>query len=136
MAFAVPESERPARDRLRERLVELGAVALQGGLYVSADDIDAHLRPSIAELGIARYVAHLSTPDLDVGGVTDPARIAAGLRDLAATQDAWQRFVDDLDRRLVDARRGVPARADELSLLTGLGPVLGADRPAGRPSGR
>ncbi|MET9605130.1 PaaX family transcriptional regulator C-terminal domain-containing protein [Streptomyces sp. NPDC006512] len=78
-AFAVPESARTARDALRDTLTALGAAPVQGGLYVTPNDIGAYVRARAAELGVSDGLTCLSSRDLTVGGTTDPVALAARL---------------------------------------------------------
>lgn len=91
-AFEVPERQRAARDTLRSLLVELFAAPLGGGLYVSPWPLRMWIGDTIAELEISDRVTHLTTEHLDVGGLVDPAEIAARLwpvDDLAAAYDSF-----------------------------------------------
>ncbi|MFE5494732.1 PaaX family transcriptional regulator C-terminal domain-containing protein [Streptomyces virginiae] len=110
-AFAVPESRRPARDALRDRLLALGAAPLQGGLYVTANDIGAYLTPAAAELGVASAITTLTSSDLCVGGTSDPKELAASLWPLeeiaARYQDLAALATDRLAR--VEAALGAAA---------------------------
>lgn len=78
VAFAVPESVRPARDAMRDAIVRLGGAAIQGGLYVSPNDWDSEIADAAGQLAIAEHVTTLTTTDLTVGGTVEP-RAAAGL---------------------------------------------------------
>ncbi|WP_329624770.1 transcriptional regulator [Streptomyces sp. NBC_01255] len=104
-AFAVPESERAARDALRDTLLHLGAAPLQGGLYVCAHPIEPLVEARAGELRVAASVTSLTSTDLDVGGVVDPPALAAALWPLdgiAARHDELAAFarscLDRLDR--------------------------------------
>src|SRR4029453_4906188 len=55
-AFAIPESERAARDAFRERLRVLGGAAIQGGLYVSPHHWEAEVAVAAKELGVEGFV--------------------------------------------------------------------------------
>ncbi|MFG2990878.1 PaaX family transcriptional regulator C-terminal domain-containing protein [Streptomyces sp. NPDC048257] len=78
-AFAVPESARAARDALRDALTGLGAAPVQGGLYVTPNDIGPYVRAHAAELGLSEALSCLSTRDLTVGGTSDPRALAERL---------------------------------------------------------
>ena len=78
VAFAVPESVRPARDAMRDAIVRLGGAAIQGGLYVSPNDWGSEIADAAGQLAIAEHVTTLTTTDLTVGGTVEP-RAAAGL---------------------------------------------------------
>ncbi|MFE7548235.1 PaaX family transcriptional regulator C-terminal domain-containing protein [Streptomyces gardneri] len=78
-AFAVPESERAARDALRDTLLHLGAAPVQGGLYVSANPIEPLVEAQARHLGVHASVTCLTSTDLRVGEVVDPVALAAAL---------------------------------------------------------
>ncbi|MFE4620485.1 PaaX family transcriptional regulator C-terminal domain-containing protein [Streptomyces sp. NPDC056747] len=93
-AFAVPESERPARDALRDTLLHLGAAPLQGGLYACAHPIEPLVEARAHELGIAAAVTSLTSTDLCVGGVVDPPALAAALWPLDAIAARHEELAD------------------------------------------
>lgn len=106
VAFAVPEDRRAARDALRDRIVALGGVAVQGGFYVSPHDWLTDVLDTAAELGVAHQVTTATTDDLRVGDESDPRRLARRL---------WN--LDDLARRyedFVERYRGVPAALEAM----------------------
>ena len=74
LAITVPERERTIRDTVRRSLLELGAVAVSTGLYVSPHDLVPELpdapRPSLTTA---------TTSDLCVQGVVSPREIAEAL---------------------------------------------------------
>lgn len=78
-AFAVPESARASRDALRDALTGLGAAPVQGGLYVTPNDVGPWVRPRAAELGLSEALTCLSTRDLAVGGTAGPRDLAQRL---------------------------------------------------------
>ncbi|MFF8838031.1 PaaX family transcriptional regulator C-terminal domain-containing protein [Streptomyces sp. NPDC015130] len=105
-AFAVPETERAARDALRDTLLHLGAAPLQGGLYVCAHPIGPLVEARAGELGIATSLTCLTSTDLRVGGVAGAPALAASLwplDEIAARHEALAAFarscLDRLDRR-------------------------------------
>ncbi|WP_218009785.1 PaaX family transcriptional regulator C-terminal domain-containing protein [Actinomadura kijaniata] len=112
VAFAVPETERAARDALRETIVHLGGAPLQGGLYVAANAWEDLVGAAAGRLGVDAHVTYLTSTDLRVGGVSDPVGLAArlwplddlaeGHRRLAATARAH------LDRLRGDATPSEP----------------------------
>jgi phenylacetic acid degradation operon negative regulatory protein len=114
VAFAIPESRRAARDRFRLRLRSMGGAQMQGGLYVSPHPWEPAVRSEAAELGVKQLVIAASSPDLEVGGIRDPRRIA---RVLWPVDELAQRY-----RAFLEAYRGVTpmleslrARGDSLS---------------------
>ncbi|MFB7586167.1 PaaX family transcriptional regulator C-terminal domain-containing protein [Streptomyces sp. NPDC056169] len=124
-AFAVPESERAARDALRDTLLHLGAAPLHGGLYACAHPIGPLVEARARELGVAAAVTSLTSTDLRVGGVVDPPALAAALWPLdgiAARHDE----LADFARSCLD-RLGRPeplASAERLSLAVRLAAVF------------
>lgn len=94
VAFAVPESNRAARDVLRERIRELGGAPIQGGLYVSPHAWNRDVRRVAADLGVADNLTLATTDDLEIGGERDPRQIAAMLWPIDEVGTAYERFVD------------------------------------------
>lgn len=94
VAFAVPESNRAARDGLRERIRELGGAPIQGGLYVSPHAWNEDVRRVAADLGVADNLTLATTDDLEIGGERDPRRIAAMLWAIDEVGTAYERFVE------------------------------------------
>lgn len=91
-AFAIPESRRTTRDALRDTLLHLGAAPLQGGLYVTAnpvtDIVEAHAR----HLGVLDSLTFLTSTDLRIGTVADPATLAAELWPLEEIAARYERL--------------------------------------------
>ncbi len=94
VAFAVPEVNRASRDALRDRLRDLGGAPIQGGLYVSPHGWQADVREVAAQLGVADNLTLATTDELEVGGETDPRRLAAMLWPIDEVSTAYERFVD------------------------------------------
>ncbi|MEV6597899.1 PaaX family transcriptional regulator C-terminal domain-containing protein [Actinoplanes sp. NPDC051346] len=89
-AFAIPESARAARDTLRDTILRLGAAAVQGGLYVTANPVAPSVEAAARHLGVLGSVTFLTSRDLRVGDHRDPAALAGTLwplEDLAARYD-------------------------------------------------
>lgn len=104
-AFAVPESERAARDALRDTLLHLGAAPLQGGLYACAHPIEPLVEARAEHLGVVASLTCLTSTDLRVGGVAGAPALAASLwplDEIAARHDTLAAFarscLDRLDR--------------------------------------
>lgn len=130
-AFEVPERQRAARDTLRSLLVDLFAAPLGGGLYVSPWPLRMWIGDTIAELGIADRVTHLTTDHLDVGGLAAPAPIAARLwpvDDLAEAYDAfvatWEPVVADPPADEAAAVRAAFGASAEIEAVLRRDPVL------------
>lgn len=92
-AFAVPESERAARDAFRERLRLLGGAAIQGGLYVSPHAWEPRVAAAAKELRIEGMVTLATTRDLAVGGVAEPRELARRLWRLDEVSARYEAFV-------------------------------------------
>ncbi|MFD3659155.1 PaaX family transcriptional regulator C-terminal domain-containing protein [Streptomyces sp. NPDC058659] len=135
-AFAVPESERAARDALRDTLLHLGAAPLHGGLYVCAHPIEPLVEARAEELGVAASLTCLTSTDLSIGGVAEPRALAASLWPLdgiAARHDALAAFAGSCLERLERLERGDrpdrPERSDRLEGTDGPDGPDGPDRP-------
>ncbi|MFF0390751.1 PaaX family transcriptional regulator C-terminal domain-containing protein [Kitasatospora sp. NPDC004615] len=76
-AFAVPEARRAVRDALRETLLHLGAAPVQGGLYVAANPIGELVEARARQLDALDSVTFLTSTDLRIGDLTDPAQLTA-----------------------------------------------------------
>lgn len=100
VGFAVPETARAARDAFRDALTRLGGAAVQGGLYVAANDWDELVLAEAARLGVAAGVTLASSRDLAVGGIREPRALAARLWDLDAIAARWQRVAEVATARL------------------------------------
>ncbi|MEU4834528.1 PaaX family transcriptional regulator C-terminal domain-containing protein [Streptosporangium sp. NPDC023615] len=136
-AFAVPESARAARDALRDALTGLGAAPVQGGLYVTPNAIGPYVRARAAELGVPEALTCLTTRDLEVGGATDPAAVAARLWPLPAIAARYEALhtlaAADAPRAAGDTRgtgaAGAGTGAREAGTgLAGAGGAGGGDR--------
>jgi len=130
-AFAVPEDRRAARDRLRDRLLEIGGAVITNGLYVSAHPWTAHVRGVAGDLGVAGCLSQASTVDLDVGGVTTPRELARSLWPIDELAAEYRTFVRDhqpvLDR--LERLREQRGRIDDAAFVPGtLTMVLAFDR--------
>jgi len=89
VAFAVPESRRPARDAFRDRLLALGGAAVQGGLYVSPHPWHKDTQAEADRLGLGELVAVATTDDLQIGGERDPREL---VRHLWPIEDLARRY--------------------------------------------
>jgi phenylacetic acid degradation operon negative regulatory protein len=107
-AFAVPEARRAARDGLRDRLLVLGAAAIQGGLYVAPHPWDDDVRQEAKRLGLEEHLTLASTDELEVGGVRDPRKLATALWPLERVAARYERFIaahEDVPAQLEERRR-------------------------------
>lgn len=92
-AFAVPEAQRGARDAFRDRLLDLGGAAIQGGLYVSPHPWEADVRREALRLGVGAHLTLSSTDDLEVAGVRSGRELAARLWPLDEVAARYEAFV-------------------------------------------
>jgi phenylacetic acid degradation operon negative regulatory protein len=93
VAFAIPESQRSARDAFRDHLLALGGAAVQPGLYVSPHRWQDEILAEADRLGIAEHVSVMSTDDLAVAGVRDPRAIVARLWPLDELAERYRAFI-------------------------------------------
>ncbi|MFE3192926.1 PaaX family transcriptional regulator C-terminal domain-containing protein [Nocardia sp. NPDC059240] len=112
-AFAVPESQRTARDGLRDAIVGLGGAPIQGGLYVSVHAWEDRIRSAAAGLGVAGQLTTATTGDLEVGGVTAVRALAARLWPLERLAAGHERLLASAEHTL----RTLPS-ADPTECLT------------------
>ena len=94
VAFAIPESRRTARDRLRDRLIDFGGAAVSNGLYVSAHAWEKDVRAEAERLDVAAHVTLAAADELEVGGRLGPRELAAALWSIDELAVSYQRFVD------------------------------------------
>ncbi|MBG0815542.1 PaaX family transcriptional regulator C-terminal domain-containing protein [Planomonospora sp. ID82291] len=114
VAFAVPETARPARDALREAIVGLGGAPVHGGLYVSPNDWEELVEAEAARLGLAEHVAFLTSGDLRLGGERDPRALAARLWPLERFARAHERLAGIAGTRLARLRGTAPLTREEV----------------------
>jgi phenylacetic acid degradation operon negative regulatory protein len=94
VAFAVPESQRAARDALRDHVLALGGAAVHNGLYVSPHRWEADVVQEATDLGVVESVTIAATEELSVGGESDPRAIARRLWPVDDLAGRYQAFVD------------------------------------------
>ncbi|MYV97861.1 PaaX family transcriptional regulator C-terminal domain-containing protein [Streptomyces sp. SID3343] len=125
VAFAIPESARPARDALRDAILRLGGAALHGGLYVSANDWSGPVDAEAARLGVRDAVTMLTSRDLRTGAIEDPVALTARLWPLDEIAARYERLsaivrprLDRLTSAGADDRGGPIEPPDAVELLT------------------
>ncbi|GAA2550197.1 transcriptional regulator [Streptomyces levis] len=91
-AFAIPESRRTTRDALRDTLLHLGAAPLQGGLYVTANPVTDLVEAHARHLGVLNSLTFLTSTDLRIGTLADPAALAAELWPLEEIAARYERL--------------------------------------------
>lgn len=94
-AFAIPEHRRPARDRLRDRLLDAGGAAINNGLYASPHPWEDEVRAIAADLDVADRLTLAGSDDLDIGGTTKPRDLARLLWPVDELAASYSRFVAD-----------------------------------------
>ncbi|MGW6024247.1 PaaX family transcriptional regulator C-terminal domain-containing protein [Streptomyces sp. NPDC055099] len=115
-AFAVPESARAARDTLRDTLLRLGAAAVQGGLYVSANPIEERVEAQARHLGVLDALTTFTSNDLRIGNRRDATDLATHLWPLEEIANRY-----DVLTALAQARLGqldASTETTEIDLLT------------------
>lgn len=120
-AFAVPESARAARDALRDTLLGLGAAAVQGGLYVSANPIGEHVETQARHLGVLDALTTFTSKDLRIGDRRDAIELAAGLwplEEIAGRYDTLAALAQARLGQLDDAT--TTTEADQLTIAVEL----------------
>ena len=117
VAFAIPESSRPARDAMRAGILRLGGAPIQGGLYVSANAWEPHVAKLAADLGVEQHLSTLTTSDPRIGDLHAPAKIAAHLWPLDDVADRYRRLrhVAAKRRAQLSGRRAL-SRIDHLTI--------------------
>lgn len=93
VAFAIPESERTARDAFRDRLRMLGGASIQGGVYVSASAWQAGIAAAAKDLRVEGFVTYATSDDLCSGGVREPRELARRLWRLDEVSARYAAFV-------------------------------------------
>lgn len=108
VAFAIPESRRSARDRLRDHLLDLGGAQLQPGVYTSPYPWEREVLVNAQRLGIAEHVSTWSCEDLNHQMETDPRAIAATLWDMEGVAALYRDFIESFR----DVPRSLEATSD------------------------
>ncbi|MFJ5724692.1 PaaX family transcriptional regulator C-terminal domain-containing protein [Streptomyces sp. NPDC093149] len=100
VAFAVPESARTARDALRAELTRLGGVAVQGGLYLSANAWEPYVEDQARQLDVLDHLTLLTTDNLRQGDEHEPAALARALWPQEEIAERYQRLASVARPRL------------------------------------
>ncbi|MEJ2852014.1 MULTISPECIES: PaaX family transcriptional regulator C-terminal domain-containing protein [unclassified Saccharothrix] len=119
VAFAVPESQRPARDAFRDVIVRFGGAPLQGGLYVSPHDWDELIQGEAERLGVLDSVTFLTSSDLRIGTERGAVALVARLWPLGEIADRHVRLAEVARERLALIEEG-PDRASLLRIAVEL----------------
>ena len=118
VGFAIPEPSRKARDMLRTRVTYLGGALVQGGLYVSPHAWEPYVLDAAAELDVEQYLSSLTTRDLKVGTLEDPAKIAAQLWPLDEIAAGYKRLLGVATARLQKLRTAPAITATDAVTMT------------------
>ena len=88
------ERDGSGNDAFRDQLIHLGGAPIQNGLYVSPHPWEKAARGQAERLGVLEHTTFATTDDLEVGGTTDPRRLASLLWPLDDLGRRYQAFVD------------------------------------------
>jgi phenylacetic acid degradation operon negative regulatory protein len=91
VAYSIPETRRPLRDRLRARLEWLGFGQLGNGLWISPHQVRGEVNEVAGELGIAD---HLEIFRAQYQGYSSAAHLVAQAWDLATVDARYAAFVE------------------------------------------
>jgi phenylacetic acid degradation operon negative regulatory protein len=119
LAFAIPESARAARDTLRDTILRLGAAAIQGGLYVTANPVAPRVEATARHLGVLDSITFVTSRDLRIGEHRDPAALAGTLWPLDEIAARYDRLATLAQSRL-DQLAGPRALSDTEQLVIAL----------------
>ncbi|WP_154791609.1 PaaX family transcriptional regulator C-terminal domain-containing protein [Nocardia aurantiaca] len=117
-AFAVPETNRQARDAMRETIVYHGGAPIQGGLYVSPHAWEDRIRSAAHTLGIDGQLTTLATTELSVGGITGGRELATRLWPLDRIAAGHERLLAAAEHAIRALRVADPT--EQLSLAIAL----------------
>ncbi|MDI9886993.1 PaaX family transcriptional regulator C-terminal domain-containing protein [Streptomyces sp. HNM0645] len=120
-AFAIPESQRAARDALREHLLHLGAAPVQSGLYITANPVTELVEARAGHLGVIEALTRLTTTDPRIGDTADPRDLAAVLWPLGEIAQRHEDLAAFAQARLAClAERPEPSDAERLTMAVEL----------------
>ena len=94
VGFEIPETQRTARDELRQAIVDMFGAPLAGGLYLSPWPIKPWLTSIIDRHGVADRVSFITADTLEVAGHDTPRGIAASVWPLADLETDYRGFVE------------------------------------------
>lgn len=113
-AFAVPEHKRASRDRLRDRLLDIGGAVVNNGLYVSPHPWEDEIRTIAADLDVVEHLTLAGTDDLEVGGVRSPRDLARMLWPVDELAVLYSRFVSE-NQDVIPILENLRQRHDRIS---------------------
>ncbi|MUM15917.1 transcriptional regulator [Mycobacterium sp. CBMA271] len=118
VAFAVPESARPARDAMRDAILRLGGAPIQGGLYASANPWEDRIDSTATQLGVADHVTTFTTANIAIGGKGGARQLAERLWPIDAIADRHRRLLTVAEETLLALRTAT--RIERLTLAVAL----------------
>ncbi|MEM7140425.1 MAG: PaaX family transcriptional regulator C-terminal domain-containing protein [Actinomycetota bacterium] len=132
--FEIPETQRSARDALRDAIISLLGSPLSNGLYVTWWPWEPWLQRTADDHGVGDRLVTATTATLRVGERTAPAELAGALwpvHDLARGYDAfvarWSGPVDDPPADLPTATRMAFEASGEIEAVMADDPFLPAE---------
>ena len=98
VSFEIPEHDRPARDAIRTRIVQLLGAPLGGALYVSPHAWEPWIEAVAAANGATERITTVVATELRHRGSADPSTVARSLWPVEALAADYEAFVDRWDR--------------------------------------
>jgi len=105
LTYAIPETKRAHRDRLRKQLAWLGFGALGGGTYISPRDVRSQTAALVAEHGVTRFTRIFTAQFEGPVAVGDLVRRCWQLESIARHYDAFVKHYQRLYVRDAALRR-------------------------------
>ncbi len=100
--FEIPESQRSARNAVRQQLVDLLGGQLSGGLYVSPLSWEPWLIAVAHQQGVSDRITLATTTDLSHAGRTAPREVAATIWPVEEMHHGYRQFMTRWEPRLGD----------------------------------
>lgn len=113
VAFGIPESRRPGRDALRDRLLALGGACVHNGLYVSPHPWEDDVRAVAEEHDVLDAVTLVASDELAVGDESDPRDLVRRWWPVDELARRYQAFVD-AHSHVQELLEGLRARREHL----------------------
>lgn len=108
LAYSIPQDERRARDRLRDRLAWLGFGSIGNGVWITPHEVTQELDDLTEQLGLAEHLLSFSVAPLDDDRTADLVTRCWDLDDLDRKYRAftarWSTVRDDLDAAAAHVR--------------------------------
>lgn len=104
LAYSVPESRKPLRDRLRKEILWLGYGALSNSVWICPHDRTPYVRDVLRDLGLEGNVRFFTAR---YDGPGRDQEIIRSCWDLESVAEKYRSFIDTFAPRLADARRQI-----------------------------